>query len=67
MDSRIYKINLKVNRFERSELNRIMILEGISLSDLIRKAIRNTFKVEGFELSYESASKFEHKRKSIFD
>ena len=47
MDSRIYKINLKVNRFERSELNRIMILEGMSLSDLISKAIRNTFKVEG--------------------
>ena len=67
MDSRIYKINLKVNRFERSAINRIMILEGISLSDLIRKAIRNTFKVEGFEPSYESTSKFEHKRKSIFD
>lgn len=67
MDSRIYKINLKVNNLERSELNRIMLLEGISLSDLIRKAIRNTFKVEGFKASYEYTSKFEHKRKSIFD
>lgn len=67
MDARIHKINVKVSANERDELNRIIDLEGKSLSDVIRKAIRNTFDVEGFEGSYQATSQFQHRKKSIFD
>ena len=67
LDARIYKVNLKVSANERNELNRIIALEGKSLSDVLRKAIRNTYDIEGFEESYQATSQFKYKRKSIFD
>lgn len=33
-----------------------MIEENLSLSDVIRKAIRETYEVEGFESSYEKSA-----------
>ena len=68
MDKRLYKLNVKVSVNEKEELNSLVIKEKMSLSDVIRKAIRNTYDVTGFEPSFEnSIFSFSTRRKSIFD
>lgn len=68
MDKRVYKLNVKVSVNEKEELNSLVIKEEMSLSDVIRKAIRNTYDVTGFEPSFEnSIFSFTARRKSIFD
>lgn len=55
-NSRNIQQMFKVSLAERQEIQRIMIEENLSLSDVIRKAIRATYAVEGFESSYEKSA-----------
>lgn len=63
--SRKYKISFKVTEDERKELNNLIEKEGKSISDILRIALKNTFKsINGFEASYEAtANNSYHKNK----
>ena len=52
----------RVSVEERQELMELMSKYGLSLSDVIRKAIKEAYGVEGFEHSYDLASKRELKK-----
>ncbi len=52
----------RVSVEERQELMELMSKYGLSLSDVIRKAIKEAYGVEGFEPSYDLASKRELKK-----
>lgn len=68
MDKRVNKLNVKVSANEKKELNSLVVKEKMSLSDVIRKAIRNTYDVSGFKPSFEnSIFSFSTRGKSIFD
>lgn len=52
----------RVSVEERQELMELMSKHGLSLSDVIRKAIKEAYEVEGFEPSYDLAAKRELKK-----
>lgn len=52
----------KVTLEEKQELLELMSKHGLSLSDVIRKAIKEAYEVEGFEPSYDLAAKRELKK-----
>lgn len=56
IDSRIQKVTFKLSVEEREELNKLVQLEGKSLSDLIRIAMRDRFSLVNFIPSYELTS-----------
>lgn len=66
-NKRVYKINFKVNDFEKEELGLLMQEKNLSLSDIIRLAIKNYYNSDNFSLSYESTDIYNYKRKSIYD
>lgn len=62
LESRNIQQMFKVSISERQELQEIMREYNLSLSDVIRKAIKEVYCLQGFDPSYEIASNREVKR-----